>query len=171
MDVLSVEASSCCSPHQQLSCDELESHITELAAHIHAATYRLLVLIAEFDRREGWGGEGVRSMAHWLNWKCGIGMNAAREKVRVARALEALPKIAECFSRGELSYSKVRAMTRVANPQNQAERPQQRWVRHGSGRPDGRNKSVNRISVRRCAGSADGIQADIAPNGRLTTAG
>jgi hypothetical protein len=119
MDVPSVGAPSCCSPHQQLSCDELESHITELAAHIHAATYRLLVLIAEFDRREGWGGEGVRSMAHWLNWKCGIGMNAAREKVRVARALEALPKIAECFSRGELSYSKVRALTRVANPQNQ----------------------------------------------------
>jgi len=119
MDVHSVEAHSCCSPHQELSCDELESHITELAAHIHAATYRLLVLIAEFDRREGWGGEGVRSMAHWLNWKCGIGMNAAREKVRVAHALEALPKIAECFSRGELSYSKVRAMTRVANPDNQ----------------------------------------------------
>jgi len=78
-----------------------------------------LVLIAEFDRREGWGGEGIRSMAHWLNWKCGIGMNAAREKVRVAHALEALPKIAQCFSRGELSYSKVRAMTRVANPDNQ----------------------------------------------------
>jgi hypothetical protein len=119
MDVLSVEAPLCYPSPEQVRCDELESRITELAAHIHAATYRLLVLIAEFDRREGWGGEGIRSMAHWLNWKCGIGMNAAREKVRVARALEELPKIAERFSSGELSYSKVRAMTRVATPQNQ----------------------------------------------------
>jgi hypothetical protein len=106
-------------PREQVTCEELELRITELAAHIHAATYRLLVMIAEFDRREGWGGEGVRSMAHWLNWKCGIGLNAAREKVRVARALEELPKIAECFSRGELSYSKVRAITRVATSENQ----------------------------------------------------
>ena len=54
-----------------------------------------------------------------LNWKCGIGMNAAREKVRVAKALPDLPKISDAFSTGELSYSKVRAMTRVANEDNE----------------------------------------------------
>ncbi|MFQ5636050.1 MAG: DUF222 domain-containing protein, partial [Gammaproteobacteria bacterium] len=89
------------------------------AAHIHAATYRLLCLIREFDEVEGWGGWGVKSCAHWLNWKCGIGMNAAREKVRVARSLGDLPKIGAAFERGELSYSKVRAMTRVATPDNE----------------------------------------------------
>ena len=65
--------------------DALEAQITELAAHIHAATYRLLTLIREFDRRGAWAAQGLRSCAHWLNWKCGIVLGAAREKVRVAR--------------------------------------------------------------------------------------
>ncbi|MEE4190328.1 MAG: hypothetical protein V2I66_02050, partial [Halieaceae bacterium] len=66
---------------------QLEDEITELAAHLNAATYRLLALIAEFDARGGWGGAGLKSCAHWLNWKCGIALGAAREKVRVAHAL------------------------------------------------------------------------------------
>ena len=98
---------------------ELEDQITELAAHIHAANFRLLTLIRCFDESAGWSGPGLRSCAHWLNWKCGIGMNAAREKVRVAHALACLPKISASFSKGEISYSKVRAMTRVATPENE----------------------------------------------------
>ena len=97
----------------------LESQITELAAHMHAATYRLLVLVAEFDRREGWRQWGMLSCAHWLNWRCGIGLGAAREKVRVARSLERLPRIAEAFRNGEMSYSKVRALARVATSDNE----------------------------------------------------
>ena len=99
--------------------EAIEREITELSAHINAATYRLLVLIAEFDRREGWTGWGILSCAHWLNWKCGIGLNAAREKVRVARALPSLPLISAAFAGGVVSYSKVRAMTRVATPENE----------------------------------------------------
>jgi len=99
--------------------DEIESEITELAAHIHAATYRLLELIREFDEREGWFGPGLRSCAHWLNWKCGIGLGAAREKVRVAHALKVLPQTSDAFRRGTISFSKVRAMTRVATPENE----------------------------------------------------
>ncbi len=76
-------------------------------------------MIAEFDRREGWGGIGIRSCAHWLTWKCGIDLVTAREKVRVARALDALPGISDAMRRGELSYSKVRAMTRIATPANE----------------------------------------------------
>ena len=75
------------------SLDELESQITELAGHLNAASYRWLVLIAEFDRREGWADGSTPSCAHWLGWKCGIDAGAAREKVRVARALEGLPLI------------------------------------------------------------------------------
>jgi hypothetical protein len=90
--------------------------ITELSGHINAATYRLLTLIAEFDRRTGWSDGATQSCAHWLNWKCGIGFCAAREKVRTARALENLPKISAAMERGELSYSKVRELTRVACP-------------------------------------------------------
>jgi len=100
---------------------DIEDEITELAAHIHAATFRLLELIREFDEREGWGGPGLRSCAHWLNWKCSIGLGAAREKVRVAHALANLQKISDEFRQGRISFSKVRAMTRVATPVNEVE--------------------------------------------------
>ena len=102
-----------------LSRQELENNLTQLAAHINAATCQFLLLIAEFDRREAWGHEGVKSCAHWLNWKCGISLGAAREKVRVAKTLEELPLVSESFTKGELSFSKVRAITRVATPETE----------------------------------------------------
>ena len=66
---------------------QIENEITELYAHVNAATYRLLELIRALDEEQPWGAWGLNSCAHWLNWKCGVGMVAAREKVRVARAL------------------------------------------------------------------------------------
>ncbi|NNL94657.1 MAG: DUF222 domain-containing protein, partial [Xanthomonadales bacterium] len=101
------------------SLDHLADEITELSAHLDAGNYRLLQLIEAFDARQGWEGVGMRSCAHWLNWQCGINLGAAREKVRVAKALPALPRISEAFRTGEVSYSKVRAMTRVATPRNE----------------------------------------------------
>ena len=100
--------------------DRLEAQITELWGHLNAATYRFLLLVAEFDRSEAYARHGLVSTARWLNWQCGIGKVAAREKVRVARALESLPGISAAFASGEFSYSKVRAMTRVATPANEA---------------------------------------------------
>jgi len=101
-------------PEPALSTPELIAQITELAGHLNAGTYRWLVLIAEFDRRGAWNCGLTKSCAHWLNWKCGLDLGAAREKVRVAHALESLPLISAAMARGELSYSKVRALTRVA---------------------------------------------------------
>jgi len=100
--------------------DGLEAQITELWGHLNAATYRFLLLVAEFDRSEAYARHGLVSTAQWLNWQCGIGKVAAREKVRVARALESLPEISAAFASGEFSYSKVRAMTRVATPANES---------------------------------------------------
>src|SRR5574338_237803 len=100
----------------RLSRKELAARITELAGHLNAATHRWLVLLAEFDRRQGWSDGFTKSCAHWLNWQCGIDLGAAREKVRVARALESLPAISAAMASGQLSYSKVRALTRVATP-------------------------------------------------------
>jgi hypothetical protein len=94
--------------------------IAELAARIQAATYELLVMIRQFDEQEGWG-EGFKSCAHWLNWRTGLAMGAAREKVRVARALARLPKLSGAMSRGALSYSKARALTRIATPETEVE--------------------------------------------------
>jgi hypothetical protein len=102
------------------SNDQLSEKITTLAGQINAANYRFLKMIAEFDRRKAWCGAGIRSLAFWLNWKCGINMGAAREKVRVALALDGLPKTNTAFEKGELSYSKVRAITRVATEENEA---------------------------------------------------
>jgi len=101
--------------------EALEVEITELCAHINAASYRLLQLVAALDDEAPWGAWGLTSCAHWLNWRCGIGMNAAREKVRVAHALKPLPLISASFATGELSFSKVRAVTRIADAGNEAE--------------------------------------------------
>jgi hypothetical protein len=100
--------------------EELEAKITELWGYLNAATSRFLALVAEFDRAKGYERHGLANTAQWLNWQCGIQAVAAREKVRVARALEALPEIADAFAKGEVSYSKVRAMTRVATPANES---------------------------------------------------
>ena len=95
--------------------EELEREITALASQIHAATCRWLALVCEYDRREGWAQWGCRSCAHWVSHQCGIAPGPAREQVRVARRLEELPLIRAAFAEGELSYSKVRALTRVEN--------------------------------------------------------
>src|SRR5437899_10580223 len=99
--------------------DQLGDEIAELSAHIEAATAHLLDLIREFDARGGWN-TGFHSCAAWLSWRVGLDLGAARERVRVARALGMLPLLAEALGRGELSYAKVRALTRVATPETEA---------------------------------------------------
>jgi hypothetical protein len=108
-------------PDRDSDFDFLEAQITELWGHVNAATFRFLALVAEFDRREGWARHGLANCAQWLNWQCGIGAVAAREKLRIAHALESLPLIGEAFRSGRVSYSKVRAITRVARPENEAD--------------------------------------------------
>ena len=98
--------------------DRLGDEIAALSAHLAAATGHLLELIREFDARGGWAN-GFRSCAHWLAWRVGLNLGAAREHVRVARALGSLSLLADALARGELSYSKVRALTRVATPETE----------------------------------------------------
>jgi 5-methylcytosine-specific restriction endonuclease McrA len=98
--------------------DRLGDEIAELSAHLDAATARLLDLIREFDARAGWN-TGFRSCAAWLAWRVGLDLGAASERVRVARALGTLPLLARALARGELSYAKVRALTRVATPETE----------------------------------------------------
>ena len=95
--------------------ERLGEEIATLAAQIDAATYELLVLIRRFDEEEGWNC-GFLTCAQWLTWRVGLAPGAAREKVRVARALGELPLMSEAMRRGQLSYSKVRALTRIARP-------------------------------------------------------
>jgi len=101
------------------SIDDLDRAIVTLAARINAASHELLVLIRRFDERGGWLRWGFQNCADWLHWRCDLSLSAAREKVRVAQALNTLPVIAMAFAKGELSYSKVRALTRVAGRDNE----------------------------------------------------
>jgi hypothetical protein len=100
--------------------EQLGEAIAELAARIHAATHELLVMLREFDERAGWSN-GFLSCAHWLHWRTGIDPGAAREKVRVAKALARLPLLSGAMQRGEISYAKVRAVSRIATPDNEAQ--------------------------------------------------
>ena len=95
---------------------ELEAELLGLAGHIAAAQSQFLTLLAEFDDRGGWAGPGLRSCAHWLSWRAGMSLRTATEHVRVAHALTHLPLVAAAFAEGTVSYSKVRAITRVAVP-------------------------------------------------------
>ncbi len=101
--------------------ERLEAEAATLAAHLAAATCRFLDVVAELDRREAWTGWEARSMAHWVSWKCGVGSRAAHEHVRVARALAELPVTHGEFARGQLSFSKVRALTRFVTADREEE--------------------------------------------------
>lgn len=101
--------------------ERVEAELCTLAGQIAAATCRFLTLLADFDAREGWAGWNVRSCAHWLSWRCGMDLRTAREHVRVARALGGLPLTRDAFAEGRLSYSKVRAVARVATTETEAD--------------------------------------------------
>jgi uncharacterized protein DUF222 len=101
-------------PLQAMTTPDVESELLGLAGHIAAAECRFLQLLAEFDDRDGWAGDGIRSCAHWLSWRAGMSLRTATEHLRVAHALQNLPRITEAFAAGRVSYSKVRAITRIA---------------------------------------------------------
>jgi uncharacterized protein DUF222/HNH endonuclease len=105
----------------KLTLEQLEEELATLASHIYAGTCRWLELVGELDRRGDWADSGCGSCAEWLAWRCALLPRAAREHVRVARRLPELPRIHAAFARGELSYAKVRALTRVADADSEEE--------------------------------------------------
>lgn len=94
--------------------DELDAAICDLARKLNAETYRMLELVRDFDDRFGFAKWGYKTCAEWLHWRCQMSLSAAREKVRTAHALRRLPKLSAEFASGHISYTKVRALTRVA---------------------------------------------------------
>ena len=101
------------------SAHNLADEISTLYAHINAASFSLLEKIRAFDECGAYAQLNCKSTAHWLNFACGIGLVAGREKVRVAKALVELPKTQAAYREGRLSYSKARALTRVATAENE----------------------------------------------------
>jgi hypothetical protein len=109
------------SPVSRRTLDQLEVEIISLSQQMNVAEYEFLVLIREFDIRQGWKAWLFSNCAEWLSFKCGMSLGTAREKVRVAFALYDLPRCSAAFATGDLSYSKARALSRCANPRNEAE--------------------------------------------------
>ena len=114
-----MQTSPIANPVTKRKIDDLEEEIISLSKHMNQDEYRFLVMVREFDIRQGWRAYQFNNCAEWLNMKCGISLGTAREKVRVALALLDLPQCSEGFAKGELSYSKVRAMTRAATVFNE----------------------------------------------------
>ena len=105
--------------HQEI--EELDAAIGQMSHTINAANYELMVLIREFDERGGWLKWGFTDGLNWLKWRCDLSTNAARDKLRIAHALKELPLLSAYFSEGKLSYTKVRALTRVATAANESD--------------------------------------------------
>ena len=76
----------------------LAIQIAELNAYLTVAQAHFLDLLHEFDVKRYWEELGFKSCAHWLNFNCGLGLNAARERPRVAHALQDVPKIHAAFA-------------------------------------------------------------------------
>lgn len=139
-------------PFHDLTDDELADGICTWAGRVAAGEAELLSLVAEFDRREAWGGPGLLSCAHWLTWRIGLSPGAAREKVRVARRLEELPRVREAFAAGLVSYSQARALTRAACPEDQ-----QLWIDLARHSTAGQLERLVR-GVRRARSSAEAVR-------------
>jgi hypothetical protein len=114
-------SASSSSPISRRTLDQLEGEIINLSQQLNVTEYEFLVLIREFDIRQGWKAWLFNNCAEWLNFKCGMSLGTAREKVRVALALYDLPQCSAAFAAGDLSYSKARALSRCANPRNEGE--------------------------------------------------
>ena len=169
---------------QGLSDWALEDEICAHGARLAAGECHLVMLVAETDSRGTWYGPGLKSMAHWLNWRLGTSLHAAREQVRVGRALRSLPVLRAAFASGEVSYSKASALSRVATPAteeafvymardttaSQLERIVRSYRRAG---PDEGKEAMERYRYRRWSRSRtddDGmvlVSARLAPEGGL----
>ena len=121
MNAIARPSATIAHPPARKSLDQLEEDIISLSQHINASEYEFLVLLREFDLRQGWKAYHFNNCAEWLNMKCGMALNTAREKLRVANALFDLVEISRAFQKGDLSYSKARSLTRVATPQKEAQ--------------------------------------------------
>lgn len=160
-----------------LPLPQLAARLCAGAVAISAATAAWLLLVAEFDRRRGWAVPGVSSCAHWLSWQCGISPGTARDHVRTARALPALPRVTEQFAAGAISFAKTRAIVRVADADTeevllrlaehctaaQLEKVVSRWRRSDATSTDSaRVRSAVAEDDARAAALADGASADAA---------
>ncbi|OAA21751.1 HNH endonuclease [Frankia sp. EI5c] len=134
--------------------DDLETAICQWAGRLAAATCSWLLLLAAFDRRGGWSGIGVRSCAHWLSWRCGLRPRTARDHLATAHALTRLPAVRAAFAAGTISYSKVRAVIRVARPDTE-----ELWLNHALHCTAGQLESLARAYRQRTASPDDHARA------------
>ena len=98
---------------------DLRSAVVNMAAGINLADWKFIKLIVAMYRSRAWSEAGYCSLSNWLDHRCGLGPVASRERVRIGLALTRLPCLDQAFQNGEISYSKVRTVTRIANPETE----------------------------------------------------
>lgn len=72
--------------------------------------------LARFDRSQGWAVDGQLSCVDWLCWRARMARATAYEKLQVAHELSRRPLMAQAFGEARVSYSVVRAMSRMEHP-------------------------------------------------------
>jgi hypothetical protein len=98
------------------SWQDIDHALRELArcrSALDADEARLLCIAI---RAEVWRAVGKGSLLEYLEDVLGHSPRNARERVRVARALDKMPELADALATGVLHWSAVREITRVATP-------------------------------------------------------
>ncbi len=101
--------------------ESLAAQITAVAKTWARSQYRLVHLAARATVDDQWALDGAATPAAWLAALCDVESCTAREWIRIGHKLTDLPTIDTAFEDGEISYAKVRALTRVATPDNEHE--------------------------------------------------
>lgn len=101
---------------EHLSDEQVEVELRRSAGAVASATARFLVQVAEHVVRGRWAEAGMTTPGQWLSWAVGMAPSTGREMVRVALALRTFTRVRDRFLAGTISYSKVRAITRVGEP-------------------------------------------------------
>lgn len=100
--------------HQEIADGVSRSYHMQAKWHLS-----LMEMIAEADRSEIYLSEGLSSTADWLARFLGIGYMSALKLTEVAVALQGLPKLAEAYRCGRVSYDHLRALVQVADEENE----------------------------------------------------
>jgi hypothetical protein len=108
-------------PTWKTSTEQLRHDISKVSREIAALTGRMIELMGELGRREGFRDDGATSLDTWAAEHCGVSLPTARAWSHVAERLDDLPRLAEALSRGEVTFDKVRTVVDTAKPESDEE--------------------------------------------------
>jgi hypothetical protein len=94
----------------------IEEDFAELQRGVEALEIERLRRLAEIDRRGLFARDGFLSALAWLGSRHDVAWGPAKDGVRTARALEAMPATRRALNEAEVSLSAARLWSRPARP-------------------------------------------------------